>query len=111
MDRSRLLAHLRKTHFAPGDRERALADAHAIAEFLKREYGVSVFGMGSLFDPERPFRGSSDIDLVVEGMPADRFFEASAKAAFMTEFGLDLIPIEDANDYIRQVVEKTGVEL
>ncbi|MFW5718372.1 MAG: nucleotidyltransferase family protein [Spirochaetota bacterium] len=111
MDRSTLLAHLRKTHFAPGDRDRALTHAHAIAEYLKREYGARVIGVGSLFEADRPFRDTSDIDLVVENLPVERFWEASARAAAMTDFSLDVIPLEDANDYMRQVVQTSGVEL
>lgn len=111
MDRRVLLAHLRRTHFAPGDRDRAIADARAIADFLKQEYGARVFGVGSLFEPERPFRVSSDIDLVVEALPPDRFFEASAKAASMTDFELDVIPLEDASEHIRRLVAEKGVEL
>lgn len=111
MDRNTLLTHLRRTHFAPGDRDRALADARAIAGFLKRVYGARVFGVGSLFEPDRRFRATSDIDLVVEALPPDRFFEASAKAARMTEFELDVTPLEDASEYMRTVVATKGVEL
>ena len=111
MDRSVLLAHLRRTHFAPGDRDRALADANAIARFFREEYGARVFGIGSLFDPDKPFRTTSDIDLVVESMPNERFFEATGKAMFMTDFELDVIPLEDASDYIQRIVAEKGVEL
>lgn len=111
MDRSKLLAHLRKTHFAPGDRDRALAQARSIADFLKREYGARVIGVGSLFESDRQFRDTSDIDLVVESLPAERFFEATARAACMTDYELDVIPLEDANDYMREVARTKGVEL
>ena len=111
MDRGVLLAHLRRTHFAPGDRDRAIAETRAIADFLKREYGARVFGIGSLFESDRPFRVTSDIDLVVEALPPERFFEASAKAASMTDFELDIIPLEDAGDHIRRLVAEKGVEL
>ena len=111
VDRDTLLAHLRRTHFAPGDRDRALTDARKIADFLKREYAARVFGVGSLFDPDRPFRETSDIDLVVEAVPPTRFFEASAKAARMTDYELDLIPLEDANEHMKKIVREKGVEL
>jgi predicted nucleotidyltransferase len=111
VDRGTLLAHLRKTHFAAGDREAALADARAIADFLRREYGARVYGVGSLFERDRPFREHSDIDLVVEYLAPARFYEASAKAANMTEFELDVIPLEAANEYMREVVAARGVEL
>jgi predicted nucleotidyltransferase len=111
MDRSVLLAHIRKTHFAPGDRERANADARAIADYLRAEFGARTWGIGSAFDRTRRFTRSSDIDLIAEGIPDRRFFEASARAARMTEFRLDLIPLESANNLIRSRVREEGVEL
>ena len=106
-----LLAHIRKTHFAPGDRERALSDARAIAEYLRAEFGARVWGIGSAFDRNRRFTRNSDIDLVADGIPDRRFFEASARAARMTELRLDLIPLDSANNLIRRRVREEGVEL
>jgi predicted nucleotidyltransferase len=111
MDRQRLLAHLQRTHFAPGDRDQAQADARVIAAYLKREYGARVIGIGSAFAPDRPFRQTSDIDLVVEGLPARAFYCASACAAAMTRFALDLIPLESATPLMRRRVESEGVPL
>lgn len=106
-----MLAHIRKTHFAPGDRERAMRDAHVVAAYLRTTFGARVWGIGSAFDSARRFQFHSDIDLVVQGLPADRFFHASACAARMTEFPLDVIPLEDANSLMRQRVREEGVEL
>lgn len=111
MDRRELLAHLRKTHFPPGDKKQALRDARHIAAFLKEEYGARVVGIGSLFSARRAFRRDSDIDLVVNGLPAAEFFSASAKAADMTSFSLDLFPLESASPYLRERVEQEGVPL
>jgi ABC-type enterochelin transport system substrate-binding protein len=88
-----------------------MADALEIATFLKQTYDVRVMGVGSLFDPDLAFRETSDIDLVVVGMPAGSFFEASAKAAKMTAFKLDVIPLEDATEYMREVALSGGTEL
>jgi predicted nucleotidyltransferase len=111
MDRHLLLAHLQRTRFAPGDRDRAQADARVIAAYLKREYGARVIGIGSAFSPDRPFRQTSDIDLAVEGLPAQSFYRASARAAEMTRFALDLIPLESATPLMRRRVESGGVPL
>ena len=111
MDREVLLAHLRRTRFAPGDRVRAQADARAIAAYLKREFGARVIGIGSAFCEDRPFRPTSDIDLVVEGLPAADFYRASARAADMTRLTLDVIPLESATPLLRERVEQEGVEL
>lgn len=70
-----------------------------------------MIGFGSAFVPDRRFTRRSDVDLAVEGLPPERFFRASAQAASMTAFELDLIPVESATDYIRQAVRDEGVEL
>jgi predicted nucleotidyltransferase len=111
MDRRLLLAHLQRTRFAPGDRARAQADARAIALYLKREFGARVIGIGSAFSPGRAFRQTSDIDLVVEGLPAKDFYRASAHAAGLTGFALDLTPLESATPLLRERVAQQGVDL
>lgn len=111
MDREVLLAHLRRTRFAPGDRARAQADGRAIAAYLKKEFGTRVIGIGSAFVADRPFRQTSDIDLVVEGLPAGEFYRACARAAEMTRFALDVTPLESATAPMRDRVEREGVAL
>jgi len=109
--RSDLIAHLGRTRFAPGDAAAARRDAEAIAAFLKSRYGAEVWGIGSLFEKVRPFRKGSDIDLVAEGIPKGSFFEALAQAQGLTSFDLDIIPLEDANDLVREIVREAGVRL
>ena len=111
MDRRVFLDHVRRTHFAAGDRETAQADARRIAGFLRQQGASRVVGIGSAFVPDRRFTMRSDIDLAVESLPPECFFRASAKAADMTAFELDLIPIESATDYIRQAIRDEGVDL
>jgi len=111
VERAALLAHLRDSRFSDEERERALREAREIAGFLKRTYGCRVVGIGSLFSSDRLFRRDSDIDLVVEGIPADRFFAASARAAALTSFSLDLIPLESSTPALRTAVEEEGVSL
>ena len=111
MDRQVLLDHLDRNRFAPGLRARAQADARAIAAYFKQEFGARVVGIGSAFAADRPFRRTSDIDLVVEGLPAREFYSASARAADMTGFALDIIPLESATPALRERMEEEGVEL
>lgn len=90
---------------------RALEDARKIAAFLADECGAVVYGIGSLFEPGRSFGPRSDIDLVVEGIPPGRFFSITARAALLTNFDVDIIPLEDANDLIKERVSEYGVRL
>jgi hypothetical protein len=109
--RSDLIAHLGRTRFSPGDAPRARRDAQAIARFLKDRYGAEVWGIGSLFEELRPFRKGSDIDLVARGIPSERFFEVLAEGEDQTSFSVDLIPWEEANDLIHEIVLASGVRL
>ena len=111
MDRETLLKHIRVTHFESGDRELALADARRIASYLVEQGASLVVGIGSAFEPSRPFTDRSDIDLVVEGIEPARFFSVAAGAAAMTDFRLDLTPLEVATKALRRVVSESGVEL
>ena len=111
MNRSTLLNHIRATHFESGDRKLALADAQRIAACLVKQGATRVVGIGSVFEPSRPFTDRSDIDLVVEGIEPSQFFSVSAGAAAMTDFRLDLTALEVATASLRRVVNESGVEL
>jgi predicted nucleotidyltransferase len=73
--------------------------ARAIAELLARKYGARrVVLIGSLRDPAR-FDFHSDIDLCVEGIPADSFYRAAGEALVQAgAFDVDLIPGEHASE-------------
>ncbi len=111
MDRADLLAHLRATHFESGDRALARSDARRIARFLAEQGARRVVGIGSTFDARRSFTDRSDIDLIVDGIDAREFYAVSARAAAMTEFRLDLTPLEAATPALKQVARDEGVEL
>lgn len=111
MDRQVLPKHLRRTRFSSAGRERAQADARRIAVFLRAEGASRVIGFGSAFALDRRFTPRSDLDLAVEGLPPGRYFSALARAQEMTDFPLDLRPLEPALDYLRESVRKEGVLL
>lgn len=111
MNRATLLQHLRATRFAPGDRGRALADAHRVADFLYASGARRVLGIGSAFEGTRMFTSRSDIDLVVEGVAPSEFYAVSARAANLTDFPLDLTPLECATAALHRVVNAEGVPL
>ena len=96
---------------SPATGEQALADARRIASYLVEQGASRVVGIGSAFEPSRPFTDRSDIDLVVEGIEPARFFAVSAGAAALTDFSLDLTPLEAATPALRRFVGEEGVEL
>jgi predicted nucleotidyltransferase len=69
------------------------------------EFGAKrVYLFGSL--AEDLFRGTSDIDLVVEGLATDVYFKALSRISCLSrEFQIDLIPLEEYK-YKQELCEK-----
>ncbi|MEK6714151.1 MAG: nucleotidyltransferase domain-containing protein [Nitrospirota bacterium] len=90
---------------------RALDDASKIAGYLRDKHGCGeIYLIGSILDKER-FSEKSDIDFVVKGLPKERYFYILAEIRDITGFAVDIIPYEDANELIRNTVEKEGKRL
>lgn len=106
-----LLKHLKNRGPAAGDEDQARNAAVKIANHLKTKYDATLYGVGSLFLPGRTFTKKSDIDLVVKGLPASKFFSIVNEVNEMTEYEVDLIPWEDANEYLRSQAEEEGRQL
>ena len=89
----------------------AVNDAKKIASFLKKNYRCGdVYLIGSLLDRGR-FSAGSDIDLVVKGLPKQKYFSMLAEIRDMTRFSVDVIPYEDANRLMQETVEKEGMRI
>lgn len=71
---------------------------------------IQVLGIGSAFLAGKFGRGS-DIDLVVFGLLKRDYFSASAPIRFMTDFKVDLIPRESANELLKQRAAEEGMLL
>ena len=93
-------------------RERLLARVRKAAELLKTHFGVRhVILFGSLAH-RGWFAADSDVDLVVEGLDADRYWQAWRQAEeIIADRSLDLIDIETASPSLLQSVQRHGVEL
>ncbi len=98
--------HRHSLHLARQARRAALR----IAAMLRRDFGVTqVVLFGSLVRGR--FQPDSDIDLAVAGLRATDFFAALAQAAKLSEFSIDLKPLEDLDLYFRERVLATGEEI
>lgn len=111
MDRRVFLDHVRRTRLPPGRRARARDDARQIAAFLKQQGASRVVGIGSAFVLDRRFTWRPDIDLAVAGLPVESFFSVAARAEELTEFNIDIIPIESATESMRRTIRDDGVGL
>jgi len=90
---------------------RARAEARAVAELLVRDFGAKrVWLFGSLAKGAT-FRRNSDIDLAVEGLRADDLFRAVGRALGLSDFSIDLKPIEELPAAWRERILKEGEAL
>jgi len=87
-------------------RQRALRVAHRLARILTRDYRAKrVVAFGSVTHPGR-FDARSDIDLGVEGIPPERFFEALGRLMMKTRFTVDLKPMDSVPPRLRSRIER-----
>lgn len=86
--------------------------AQTAAQLLRERYGVSrVRVFGSLVHAER-FHEDSDIDLAVEGLKIDDYWEAVTSILFLDEqFPVELVDRATCSPDMWEVVEREGIDL
>ena len=90
--------------------EQAHKDARQIAEMLRSRFGVTqVVLFGSL--AKGRFETTSDLDLAVAGLAAADFFQAAAQASKLSDFPVDLKPLEALAPHFLAAVLTTGIEI
>jgi predicted nucleotidyltransferase len=89
----------------------AMLAVRRLARRLLREEGAKgVYLFGTALRPER-FRLNSDIDLAVEGIPADRFFSVWARLERECGFPLDLVRLEWTPAQLCRHIKTQGMEI
>jgi predicted nucleotidyltransferase len=94
------------------------AESHALAAqarlvlneavvILKKHGAKRIILFGSLHQGDRFHRGS-DIDLAVEGIPAQKFSRASADLMMALDWAIDLKPLEEVDDFFRKMILQKG---
>ncbi len=93
-------------------REAAWVVARQAAKLLKEQFGATrVVAFGSLAH-EAWFNARSDIDLMAEGIPPEKFWRAwSTLDQIADGFEIDLVASEEATGRLREMIEREGVEL
>jgi len=91
---------------------RAWGVAYEAAQLLRQWYGVTrVRVFGSLLHPSR-FHAESDVDLAVEGLAVDDYWDALADVLFLDEqITIDLVDPDLCPPAIWTIVEQEGVDL
>jgi predicted nucleotidyltransferase len=96
----------------PTERERLLALVRVAAEVLKTRFGARrVILFGSLARAAQ-FSSRSDVDLAVEGLTGDIYWEAwRILEEIIPDRPVDLIDMETASEPILQAIHRYGTEL
>jgi len=84
--------------------------AQKCGKHLRKEYGVAfVYLVGSTVFSSR-FHPRSDIDLLVKGLPDEKYFTALKECWDLLRpgFELDLIPWEDAPEKLKEKAREQG---
>jgi predicted nucleotidyltransferase len=94
------------------DRERLLKHVREAATALKTQFGVRrVVLFGSLAH-EGWFASDSDVDLAVEGLSSDDYWQAWKLAEdIIGDRPVDFIEIETCRESLRRAIRRYGVEL
>ncbi len=94
------------------ERQRVMAEVRKLAEELKSRFGIRrVVLFGSLAHTAW-FVSDSDVDLAVEGLSDDAYWDAWRLAEEMiSDRTVDLIEIEKASPWLREAIERYGVDL
>ena len=92
--------------------EQAWQVARDATKLLKEQYGVKrVRVFGSLLHPDQ-FHTKSDIDLAVEGLAIQDYWDAVTDVLFLNnEITIDLIDPETCSPGVWAAVEQKGVDL
>jgi predicted nucleotidyltransferase len=102
--RRRFAAQEAESRALAAEARRALPEAVAI---LKRYGARRIVLFGSLLRDGR-FHRASDIDLAVAGMPSKNFFRAGADLMMALDWPVDLKPLEEIDDFFREMILKEG---
>jgi predicted nucleotidyltransferase len=94
------------------ERKQLMARVREVSSALKARFGVRrVIVFGSLANAEW-FTPDSDIDLAVEGLAVNDFWEAWRLAEeIIADRPVDLIEIEMAKESLLQAIQRYGIEL
>ncbi len=83
-------------------------EAVRLAQALQAAYGAThVFLFGSVLDAEK-FSPASDIDLAVEGLSPERFWQAAAFVQHSGAFPVDLVDLASARPSLRERIREAG---
>ena len=99
----------REEIFSERSRQKALKTAEICKDILVKKFSVTkVVLFGSVLE-RGSFQIDSDIDIAVEGLARDAYFTALARIMMKSQFDVDLKPIEDVSNLLRERISRGKV--
>lgn len=85
----------------------ALCDVERIKKHLVEDVGVKeIYLFGSILRED--FRKDSDIDIAIGGLGKKRFFSIWSHLDEFTDFNIELVDLDERNDFFRQQIRERG---
>lgn len=109
--RESLLQRLkREKEEAKKSKEKALCDVERIKRYLVEDVGVKeIYLFGSIITGN--FRKESDIDIAISGLGKKRFFSIWSSLDDFTDFNVELVDIDEEDDFFRQQIRRRGKKI
>lgn len=88
-------------------RRNALGDVERIKRYLADDIGVKeIYLFGSI--TREDFRKDSDIDIAISGFDERKFFSIWSKLDEFTDFNVELVDLDERDDFFRQQIRERG---
>ncbi|MEW6606088.1 MAG: nucleotidyltransferase domain-containing protein [bacterium] len=109
--RESFLSRLKQQQLSNKKRQtQALFDLEKIKKYLIEEVGVKeIYLFGSIISDT--FNQTSDIDLAVSGVKDEDFLKVYSKLDDFTSFNIELIDLDEKDDFLRQQIRKRGKKI
>lgn len=90
-------------------RVKAIKSAYKLKDILVKEFAVKkVILFGSVIE-KGSFKEDSDIDFAVVGLSKKKYFTALGRLIMESPFNVDIKPIEDASELLKQRIKRGKV--
>ena len=83
-----------------------LQDVETVESILRRHGALKIILYGSLARGD--YQADSDIDICVDGIPADRYFRVLAECLMETHRRVSVLNLEDTQGYLRERILREG---
>jgi predicted nucleotidyltransferase len=93
-------------------RDKLLSLVNQTANMLKTKYNASKIILFGSLAHKAWFNENSDVDLAVEGLPSDNYWQAWREIEdIITDRKIDFVDISEVSEPIKNIIKSEGIEL